>query len=382
MPRASSWPASAARTDLGWKPASSWRRTGSPSTPRATSTLARSPTPTGRPASQGRRNPRPSVRCKSCNGYAKSRSRRKGNAMQPALPAVSLVAVPGRRRATLDIARDIERRGFPAIFAPSLFANMSLCEALCHITERITFASSIAPIYTRTVGDFAQAAAFMHEVSAGRFRFGIGVSHAPTHLRLGVTPGKPLADMRAFVAKLRAATGIGPLPPIILATLRRQMIALAGEIGDGIVFANGARSNMQASRAAIPEAKRNDASFLIANMIPTCIGDDIAAAKAVHRKTLSNYALLANYRNYWKEAGYVEEMQAIERAIAEQRLQDVPKYLSDAWLADCTLFGPANRVREELAGWRAAGIAMPILVPSSAAGNQLRAFAELFAAFA
>jgi len=302
--------------------------------------------------------------------------------MQPALPAVSLVAVPGRRRATLDIARDIERRGFPAIFAPSLFANMSLCEALCHITERITFASSIAPIYTRTVGDFAQAAAFMHEVSAGRFRLGIGVSHAPTHLRMGVTPGKPLADMRAFVAKLRAATGIGPLPPIILATLRRQMIALAGEIGDGIVFANGARSHMPASLAALPEAKRNDAGFLIANMIPTCISDDIAAAKAVHRKTLSSYALLANYRNYWKEAGYVEEMQAIERAIAEQRLQDVPKYLSDAWLADCTLFGPANRVREELAGWHAAGIAMPILVPSSAAGNQLRAFEELFAAFA
>src|SRR5262249_38789961 len=77
-------------------------------------------------------------------------------AMRPALPAVSLVAVPGRRRATLEIARDIERRGFAAIFAPSLHANMSLCEALCHITDRIVFASSIAPIYARTVGDFAQ----------------------------------------------------------------------------------------------------------------------------------------------------------------------------------------------------------------------------------
>jgi alkanesulfonate monooxygenase SsuD/methylene tetrahydromethanopterin reductase-like flavin-dependent oxidoreductase (luciferase family) len=302
--------------------------------------------------------------------------------MRQALPAVSLVAVPGRRRLTLDLARDIERRGFPAIFAPSLFANMSLCEALCHVTDRISFASSIAPIYARTVGDFAQAAAFMHEVSAGRFRLGIGVSHAPTHRRMGVSPGKPLADVRDFVAGLRAVTGIGALPPIILATLRRQMIALAGEIGDGIVFANGARSHMPASLAALPATKRNDASFLIANMIPTCISDDIAAAKAVHRKTLSNYALLANYRNYWKEAGYVEEMQAIERAIAEQRPEDVPKYLTDAWLADCTLFGPAHRVREELAGWRAAGIAMPILVPSSVAGNQLRAFEELFAVFA
>ena len=302
--------------------------------------------------------------------------------MSTALPAVSLVAVPGRRRATLEIAREIERRGFPAIFAPSLFANMSLCEALCHITERITFASSIAPIYARTVGDFAQTAAFMHEVSAGRFRLGIGVSHAPTHVRMGVTPGKPLGDVRGFVAKLRAHAGIGPLPPIILAALRRQMVALAGEIGDGMVFANGARSHMPASLAALPPEKRDAESFLIANMIPTCISEDIEAAKAVHRKTLTGYALLANYRNYWKEAGYVEEMQAIELAIAEKRSEDVPHYLTDAWLADCTLFGPPKRVREGLEAWRAAGVAMPIIVPSAAAGNQMRAFEELFAAFA
>src|SRR5215831_3276053 len=141
--------------------------------------------------------------------------------MRPALPAVSLVAVPGRRRATLEIARDIERRGFAAIFAPSLHANMSLCEALCHITDRIVFASSIAPIYARTVGDFAQSAAFMHEVSGGRFRLGIGVSHAPGHQRMGVTVGKPLGDTRAFVERLRAVEGVGDLPPIIIAALRQ-----------------------------------------------------------------------------------------------------------------------------------------------------------------
>ena len=60
----------------------------------------------------------------------------------------------------------------------------------------------------------------------------------------------------------------------------------------------------------------------------------------------------------------------------------VPKYLTDAWLADCTLFGPAARVREGLEAWCAAGIRTPIVVPSSTAGNQMKAFAELFAALA
>ena len=50
-------------------------------------------------------------------------------------------------------------------------------------------------------------------------------------------------------------------------------------------------------------------------MIPTCISEDVEAAKAVNRKTLTSYAMLPNYRNYWKEAGYVEEMEAIEKAI-------------------------------------------------------------------
>src|SRR5262249_32458483 len=163
--------------------------------------------------------------------------------------------------------------------APSLFANMSLCEALCHVTQKIPFASSIAPIYARTVGDFAQTAAFMHEVSRGRFRLGLGVSHAPTHARMGVSVGKPLGDMRKCVESLRAHTGIGALPPILLATLRKQMVALAGEIGDGLVFANGARSHMSASLAVLPAAKRRDPAFVIANMIPTCINEDIEAAK-------------------------------------------------------------------------------------------------------
>jgi alkanesulfonate monooxygenase SsuD/methylene tetrahydromethanopterin reductase-like flavin-dependent oxidoreductase (luciferase family) len=302
--------------------------------------------------------------------------------MPQQLPAVSLVAVPGRRKATLALAGEIERRGFAAIYAPSLYSNMSLCEALAQATGRIVFGTSIAPIYARTVGDFAQSAAFLHEVSGGRFRFGIGVSHAPAHVRMGVTPGKPLADIRSFVTRLRAHEGIGALPPVILATLRKQMIALAGEIADGMVFANGARSHMADSLSALPPARRSDKSFFIGNMLPTCISDDVEAAKAVHRKTLTGYAMLPNYRNYWKEAGYVEEMAAIETAIAEKRNADIPKYLTDKWLADCTLFGPAARVREGVEAWRAAGIATPILVPSSAAGNQLKAFEELFAAFA
>jgi alkanesulfonate monooxygenase SsuD/methylene tetrahydromethanopterin reductase-like flavin-dependent oxidoreductase (luciferase family) len=302
--------------------------------------------------------------------------------MPNALPAVSLVAVPGRRRRTIEIAQEIERRGFAGIYSPSMFGNMSLCEALAWNTTTLPFGTAIAPIYQRTIGDFAQSAAVMHEISGGRFRLGIGVAHGPSHIRMGVTPGKPLGDIRNFVEKFRAQDGLGPLPPIVIAALRKKMVALAGEIAEGVVFANASRSHMATSLAALPAEKRNDPGFFIGNMIPTCISDDIEAAKAVNRRTLTSYGFLPNYRNYWKEAGYQEEMSAIETAIAEGRKDDVPKYFSDKWLADNTLFGPAAKVREGVEAWQDAGVRDLIIVPSSAAGNQLKALEEVFAAFA
>jgi alkanesulfonate monooxygenase SsuD/methylene tetrahydromethanopterin reductase-like flavin-dependent oxidoreductase (luciferase family) len=298
------------------------------------------------------------------------------------MPAISLVAVPGRRRVTIDIARDIERRGFSGVYTPSMYGNMSQCEAMAWNTERIPFGTAIAPIYARTVLDFAQSAAFMHEVSGGRFRLGIGVAHAPGHQRMGVTAGKPLGDTRDFVARLRAVDGVGDFPPIIIAALRQKMVALAGEISQGVVFANAARSHMAASLAALPTDRRADQAFFIGNMLPTCISDDVEAAKAVCRRALNHYAFLPNYRNYWKEAGYVEEMAEIERAIAENRRDDVPKYLTDRWLADVTLFGPAAKVREGVAAWQAAGVRTPVIVPSSTSGGQLKALEEIFATFA
>ena len=295
------------------------------------------------------------------------------------LPAVSLAAVPGRRTKTIEIAQEIERRGFPGIFGPSLGDSLSLCNAIALSTTDIMIGTSITPIYTRNVTDFAQTAAFIHEVSNGRFRFGVGVSHAPALNRMGITAGKPLADMRQFVEDMQAVPRVGDLPPIVLATLRDKMIQLAEEIGGGMVFANGARSYMGHSLGNLSSTTNARDDFFIGNMVPTCISDDKAAAAAVNRKTLTSYAFLPNYRNYWKQAGYEEEMNGVEAAIADKDFDQVPECLSDRWLADTTLFGSANEIREGIEAWFDAGIKTPIIVPSSASGGQIQALEEFFA---
>ena len=297
------------------------------------------------------------------------------------LPALGLAAVPKRKRATLELAQEIERREFAGIYCASFGDAMGLSHSLAHVTSRIPFGTAIANLYMRHVTDYAASAAMIQELSGGRFRFGVGVSHGPLNRRVGIEAGKPLSDTRAFVEKLRRVERVGELPPIVLAGLRKKMVALSAEIAEGVVFANAARSHLPESLSALPARRRDDPAFFIGNMIPTCICEDIEAAAAVNRRTLTLYLGLPNYRNYWKEAGYVEEMEAVERALDAGQRDRLPDLMTDAWLSDCSLFGPPARILDGLEAWYAAGLRTPILVPASAVGNQMKAFEECFGLF-
>ena len=292
-----------------------------------------------------------------------------------------MAAVPGRKLKTLELAREIERRGYAGIYCASFGDAMGLSHSLAHVTDRIPFGTSIVNIYMRHVTDYAASAAMIQEISGGRFRFGVGVSHGPMNRRMGIEAGKPLADMREFVSNLRGTPRVGELPPVVLAGLRKKMVAVAGELGEGVVFANASCSHTPESLSVLSAAQRADDTFFIGNMIPTCISDDLEAAAAVNRRTLTMYLGLPNYRNYWKEAGYVEEMQAVEAALEAGDRERLPSLMTDAWLSDCSLYGPPSRVLEGLEAWYAAGMRTPILVPSSAVGNQMKAFEEMFALF-
>ena len=298
--------------------------------------------------------------------------------MTERMPALSLAAVPGRRAQTLELAADIERRGFSGIYCPSFGDAMGLCLSIAHVTNTIEFGTSIQPIYLQHPAALATSASYLHEIAEGRFRLGVGVTHGPVIKRLGVETGKPLSDMREYVGTMRAAAeSMGGLPPVVLATLRDKMVGLAVEVGDGAVWANASRSRMDHSLALIPDGSE----LWIGNMLPTVIDDDIEAARARNRKTLRGYVALPNYRNYWIEAGYEEEMHAVIAALEARDDDAVVAAMSNRWLDDCTLSGSASQVRDGIEAWFDAGVTAPIVVPSSTSGGQAKAFAELFEAY-
>ncbi len=297
-------------------------------------------------------------------------------------PAVALVAVAGRRKATLEFAQQIEKEGFSGLYCQSVGDGLGLCEALALVTHEIPFGTSIANMYTRHPYDYAQTAALIHEISGGRFRFGIGISHGPVHKRLKLQPGKPLADVRQFLQDMQAGLPKNDsLPPIILATLRKAMAQLSAEISQGAVWANAARSHMATSISFLPPEKMQDDDFFVGNMIPTVITEDKAAAAKVLRRTLSSYVRLPNYQQYWIEAGFEEEMRDIQQAVANKEDDKIPSLMSDRWLQETTLYGSVSEVREGVEAWYDTGLKTPIIVPSSANGNQMVALQETIEAF-
>ena len=164
-----------------------------------------------------------------------------------------------------------------------------------------------------------------------------------------------------------------------MATLRDKMLDLALAEGDGAICANASRRYMPTQIARVKAAGRDN--FFLSNMVPTVIDEDLDAARAIHRRTLAGYLTLPNYRNYWKQAGYEEEMNAIEKAIADGDRDRLPSLMTDAWLDDCTISGSAHAVRERLDDWMSLGV-QPIAVMSSTTGGQAVAIGELFAAYA
>lgn len=295
-------------------------------------------------------------------------------------PYVSLVATATKRASTVEMAARLDAEGFPGIAVPSLGDTMALCVSLAHVTTSAQILTAIQPIYRASANETASIAAYVHEISGGRFTLGLGVSHEAMNKRVqGAAPGRPLEDQRSYVEALRAQERVtGTIPPIVLAALRDRMVTLATEIAQGAIWANASRRAVAEQLERIPDTRAE--GFTLANMVPCVIDDDLTAARAINRRTMTTYVGLPNYRHAWRACGYVEEMDAIEDVLASGDRSRLPEVMSDAWLDDCTLSGSVERIRDGLESWREIGVT-PIAVMSSTSGGQLRALGELSDAY-
>lgn len=246
-------------------------------------------------------------------------------------------------------------------------------------TTRIGLGNGVVPIYPRHPVAMAQAASTLNEVSGGRFRLGIGISHkSAMETMLGLSLREPLATMREYVAVLRGALGAGaevagrhyrvrwslalparpPSPPIYLAALSVKMLKLAGEIADGVVLWLTPPAYVR--DVALPALERGRrragaalAGFEIVAAVPLAIADDRVPAMAAFRGELRRYLELPFYRAMLQAAGLGDGVAAFDRH------GEVPEALADALGA----VGNARAARAYVEAYRKAGVTLPAIRP-------------------
>jgi probable F420-dependent oxidoreductase len=322
--------------------------------------------------------------------------------------AISL-PVPGLdARACVELARTAEREwGYRAIWlaetnGPESFA---LAGALARATEQMTIGTAIVPVYNRTPVVLAMSAATVAELSRNRFVLGLGSSsHAIVRDWNGVPFERPLAHVRETVSIVRQALSgektdfegealrshgfrLSALPaepvPIYLAALRERMLRLAGEVGEGLIvnlFPVTALPRMLAAYREGGEAAGRDASGdEVVCRFQVAVTDDLPAARNLVRLAFGAYVAAPVYNRFFAWCGFEEEARAVAHAFARRDRAGVAAAMTDAMIDRVTLLGPAERCREQLAAFVAAGVTTPVLSPLAVGRRDVEAVFRAFA---
>jgi alkanesulfonate monooxygenase SsuD/methylene tetrahydromethanopterin reductase-like flavin-dependent oxidoreductase (luciferase family) len=279
-----------------------------------------------------------------------------------------------------ELTREAESAGIEAVFSPE-FMNDALanCQLMAQATSKIKVGTWIANIYLRHPALCAQTAVAIDDTSKGRLILGLGVSHRP--LVEGIYKEKmdrPREFLREYIATIRdITTGKGypgaPVQPraatykvpIYVGALALGTVELCGEMADGVMLYLCPTSRMPRVMAALEKgaakAQRSISTVDITTGLPTCLSDDLNAAKDTATRNLAFYGGLPFYNKLFQSSGFVQEAEALAKGNAQG--------VSDKMAAELSLIGPPSRCREQLAAFRAAGIQLPIIVPVPV-GNQ------------
>jgi alkanesulfonate monooxygenase SsuD/methylene tetrahydromethanopterin reductase-like flavin-dependent oxidoreductase (luciferase family) len=263
--------------------------------------------------------------------------------------------------------------------------SFSVLAALAMVTERVALGTTVAPIYHRSPASMAQTAATIDDLSDGRFRMGLGVGHRVTMRAWhGQEIGKPTAEMREYVAIVRAILageppppgqrwtsnfafmGFAPRPdiPIYQAALSPAMLRLAGEIADGVVL--WATPPDYVRDVVVPEvtAGRARASkpldgFEILAAIPSAVVGDRAAALDGIRNELHRYFGLPFYRSMFDAAGFSANLADYDAAAPDREAQKLA--ISEEFIQQLCAIGDEETIRRGVERYRTAGATNPIV---------------------
>ena len=301
--------------------------------------------------------------------------------VKPELRRAAYISPGADLAAATELARRVDELDYDSVWVTHGLGRDSFLVLAAYgaATTHIGLGNGVVPIYPRHPVAMAQAALSLSEMTRGRFRLGIGISHqASMESMLGLELKQPLTVMREYVAVLRGALGEGasftgehyraqwsltlprrpPAPPIYLAALSQKMLELAGEIADGVILWLCAPAYIR--EVAIPALTRGRQrtgktleSFEIVAAVPAALTLDPLAARSAFRGELARYLTLPFYRTMLKASGFGDALHTFDTT------GRTPDILMDALGA----IGDEATGRAFVEAHRAAGVTLPAVRP-------------------
>ena len=329
-----------------------------------------------------------------------------------------------RMQNTIDLILEAERLGFDSVWSGEAWGSdvITFLAFVGARTSRIKLGAGIMQMHARTPAMTAMTAMTLDGLTNGRFIIGLGPSNPQVvegwH---GVPYGKPLRRYREYIAILRkilaretplefdgkeyqipyrgpGASGLGkPLKSILhgrpdmkiyTASIGPKGIELAAEIADGLLpvwmspdwYDQLYRPHLEAgfARAGGGRSLKN---FDLAPYVTCVMGNDLDQCRAPVKASLALYiggmgARNKNfYNSYVRNFGYEELATKLQDLYLSGKKNEAQAAVPDELADAVALIGPKERIRDQLAKWKASPITTMLIGTNQP--EALRTLAEL-----
>ncbi|RNL60675.1 LLM class flavin-dependent oxidoreductase [Nocardioides marmoriginsengisoli] len=244
----------------------------------------------------------------------------------------------------------------------------------------------VVPIGEWRLGSLASAAATVSELQGGGFRLGLGAGRLDSlawRRAHGIpASARPVAALREATLALRellagrptstpgaletlVEVGIGVTPPAVplfLGAAGPAMLALAGEVADGVYGAALAPADLPAVREALAEARRGSA---LTEPVQVCVAQPLVVAedgKVARGRLVEQAAALVlpipglardrGFHGQLQRLGFGADLEILERGRSEGTdLGSLAPRLSPAFVARLGIAGTPDEVGDQLAAY-------------------------------
>jgi 5,10-methylenetetrahydromethanopterin reductase len=315
-------------------------------------------------------------------------------------------------REAMGFAQYAEARGFHSVWqAESRLVREATVPmaAIASVTDRITVGSAVVDCWTRNAARLAATFSTLDDLAPGRIVLGIGAWWDPLAAKVGITRSKPLGMMREIVTTVRALLHNETVTfhgehvhldgveldyvyqerrpkdvPIYIGATGMQMMALAGEIADGVVLNYLVSPDyndraMEALAEGAARAGRRVDDIARPQLVVCSVHEDRQVALDMARLMVTQY--LGQQPHIMKASGVPASLldavgEVLTWPATHEQVEAASKLVPDEIVQMLTASGTADEARDKVAHYVRHGCTCPILYPLGDVHAMIDAFAD------